>query len=76
MAIDLSGEVALVTGGTRGIGLAVAQALAAAGAKVAISARSGVEAAAAAVGAAGDQPGRRPRPLGLSVRHIQRIHGV
>jgi len=50
MAIDLSGEVALVTGGTRGIGLAAAQALAAAGAKVAISARSGVDAAAAAVG--------------------------
>lgn len=50
MGIDLSGEVALVTGGSRGIGLAAAQALAAAGAKVALTARSGVEEAAAAVG--------------------------
>ena len=38
--IDLSGQVALVTGGGRGLGRALAQALAAAGAGVAVVARS------------------------------------
>lgn len=37
--IDLSGQTALVTGGSRGIGLAIAQALYGAGATVAIAAR-------------------------------------
>jgi 3-oxoacyl-[acyl-carrier protein] reductase len=39
MTIDLSGQAALVTGGSRGIGLAIAQALHSAGARVAIAAR-------------------------------------
>lgn len=50
MAVDLSGEVALVTGGSRGIGYAAAKALRDAGASVAISARTGVGKAMAELG--------------------------
>jgi 3-oxoacyl-[acyl-carrier protein] reductase len=51
--VDLSKRVAVVTGGSRGIGLAIAQALAGAGAKVAVLARDGARAqqAAASLGA-------------------------
>ncbi len=45
---ELAGAVAVVTGGSRGIGLAVADELARAGAKVAVLARDGERAAAAA----------------------------
>ena len=37
---DLSGRVSIVTGSSRGIGRAIAEALAAAGAKVVVSSRS------------------------------------
>ena len=58
MAADLTGRVAVVTGASRGIGLAAATALHAAGGTVVLTARTG-EAAAAAAASVG------PRALGI-----------
>jgi 3-oxoacyl-[acyl-carrier protein] reductase len=52
---DLSGKMALVTGGSRGIGRAIAEALAAHGARVAINYASNKAAAEEAVGACGGE---------------------
>ncbi|HYW12219.1 MAG TPA: 3-oxoacyl-ACP reductase FabG [Longimicrobium sp.] len=52
--MELQGQVALVTGGSRGIGLAIARELASAGARVAVVARDGARAEAAAAELPGD----------------------
>ena len=52
--MELQGQVALVTGGSRGIGLAVATELATAGARVAVVARDEARAQAAAAGLPGE----------------------
>lgn len=46
-SLDLTGKVAIVTGGSRGIGRAIALALGAAGATVVVNYRSRIEAAQA-----------------------------
>src|SRR5947209_5104981 len=51
--IDLKGRIAIVTGGARGIGLAIAERLARSGARLALWDRDGERAAAAARGIAG-----------------------
>jgi 3-oxoacyl-[acyl-carrier protein] reductase len=61
MKIDLTGRRALIAGGSRGIGLAIAQSLAAAGADVAICARqaASLESAAASLKALGHRVSAR-----------------
>lgn len=68
MNVDLSARTALVTGGSKGIGLAIAQALYGAGARVAIVARDGARAEAAAQGL-----GERARGYSCDVTDAARI---
>src|SRR3989475_12100312 len=58
MKTDLTGRVAVVTGGSRGIGQGSAAALPRAGAKVAVLARDGAKAQAVAAALGGDHPAR------------------
>jgi NAD(P)-dependent dehydrogenase (short-subunit alcohol dehydrogenase family) len=67
--IDLSGKSALVTGGVRGIGLAIARGLAQAGAKVAISGREAAYAQEIASKLAAET-GRQTLGIGLDVRGV------
>lgn len=69
---ELDGEIALVTGGSRGIGYAIAHALAEGGARVAIVARNAEGAAAAAAAL----PGTGHRGLGCDVADGQAVQAA
>lgn len=66
MQLDLTGKVALVTGGSRGIGRAVAKGMAAAGADVVIASRK-LEACEAAAREIAGATGRRALPVACHV---------
>lgn len=70
--MELQGQVALVTGGSRGIGLAVASELASAGARVAVVARDEARAQAAADGL----PGEGHRGYGADVADPEAVNAL
>jgi 3-oxoacyl-[acyl-carrier protein] reductase len=73
MQIDLKGRVALVTGGSKGLGLATARRLAGSGAAVAIVARDAVALAAAQERISADAPGSRVLALQGDVSLAEQI---
>jgi 3-oxoacyl-[acyl-carrier protein] reductase len=76
MHIDLTGQVALVTGGSRGIGLAIARTLIAAGVNVAITGRDAGHLAAARTAIEGAGPGRLETILADVRRYEEMAHAV
>ena len=71
---DLTGQTALVTGASRGIGQEIAVALARAGADVAITARDVTSLAACATEIA--KLGRKAVPLALDVREVAQVNAA
>jgi NAD(P)-dependent dehydrogenase (short-subunit alcohol dehydrogenase family) len=69
---DLTGQTALVTGGSKGLGLAMAEGLASAGANVMIASRHGDEAQAAARQIAADY-GQRALGMAADVVHADQV---
>ena len=69
--IDLTEKVALVTGGSRGIGRFIAEALCAAGAEVAITGRN-----EAALRDAAEDIGSRCRPYVCDQRDVESVHNL
>lgn len=74
-SFDLSGKVALVTGGSRGLGRAMAGGFAAAGADVVIASRDGASCAECAEEIAGST-GRRALPYAVHVGHWDELDGL
>ena len=71
ITIDLTGRTALVTGGTRGIGLAVAERLVEAGARVAVMSRNAEQARAVATELGAGMIG-----VGCDVTDLQQVEAV
>jgi 3-oxoacyl-[acyl-carrier protein] reductase len=70
--LELGGKVALVTGGSRGIGLAISRALAEGGARVAVVARDGARAGAAAA----TLPGEGHRGYACDVATVEDVRAT